>query len=126
MSRNVYNGVETDTATIASGASLSGAVSLGNLSLVGIIMPAAWTAADITFQVTPDGTNYYELNYTDGTAANAVAAVTIKTPTASLFIAIDPDQMRGVSHVKVRSGTSGSAVVQAADRDIQVVMRKVG
>ena len=41
------------SATIANGASLSGAVYVGNRRLIGIQMPAAWTAAVLTFQVSP-------------------------------------------------------------------------
>ncbi len=47
-------GLATFTATIPSGQSLSAEVDLGANSLVGIAMPAAWTAADLTFQVSSD------------------------------------------------------------------------
>src|SRR5262245_61135060 len=41
--------------TIPNGQSLSPAIDLARLTLVGILMPAAWTAAAITFQASPDG-----------------------------------------------------------------------
>lgn len=52
MSRNVYDGLVTRKVTIASGASLSGAVEpdqLGNL--IGVIVPSTWTT-------NTNGTNY--------------------------------------------------------------------
>ncbi|NTU77322.1 MAG: hypothetical protein HGA90_05865, partial [Alphaproteobacteria bacterium] len=43
------------TATIASGTSLSDAQNLGGLRLFGLVMPAAWTTANLTFQASFDG-----------------------------------------------------------------------
>ena len=48
-------GVFTQTATIGTGASLSQQIDLGAMTLVGIVMPASWTAAGLTFQVSADG-----------------------------------------------------------------------
>ena len=48
-------GITLNSALIAAGTALSGPVPLGALTLVGISMPAAWTAAPLTFQVSPDG-----------------------------------------------------------------------
>ena len=41
--------------TISNGQSLSPQANLGNKLLVGIQMPAVWTAAALTFQASPDG-----------------------------------------------------------------------
>jgi hypothetical protein len=95
----------TTTATITTGTSLSAAVALGNKQLVGIAMPAAWDTAALTFQVSVDGgTTFIEMQST--------SAVVSYTAAASQYIAVDPAIWRGVNTLKVRSGTSGSAVNQ--------------
>jgi hypothetical protein len=97
---------QTVQATIANGAALSGQVNIGNRLLVGLWMPATWTAASITFQVSPDGgTTWLELYSSAGVETTFTVA-------ASQFIAVDPETLRGINAVKVRSGTSGSPVNQ--------------
>lgn len=99
---------------IANGASLSGAIDTGNVGsskLIGIEMPAAWTAAALTFQVSTDGTNYFNL-HTDAAEATATAA-------AAIVIALRADLASVLSqfrYFKVRSGTAGVAVNQGAAR----------
>lgn len=104
------------TVTIANGASLSGAVDLGSTRLIGIVMPAAWTAANLTFQAAVDGVTYSNL-YDDLGNEYTVTAST------SRHILIAPDDYIGIQFLKVRSGTSGAAVVQAAARVITLVVR---
>lgn len=99
--------------TISNGTSLSPAVALGNKLLVGIAMPAGWDAADLTFQVSIDGSTWLELQTTS-------AAVDYKAA-ASQFISIDPNLWRGVNQIKVRSGTSGVPVNQTADRQLTLI-----
>ena len=94
------------TATIAAGASLSGAVGTGGLELAAIITPSGWDAADITFQAKYDGTEYY-----DAYISTADTEVTIQAA-ASRFITIPAGVLNGASSIKVRSGTTGSAVNQ--------------
>lgn len=114
------------TATIGAGAALSAAVNLGAKSLVGLVMPSAWTAADITFQASGDGgATFGELVLTDLAAADAVATVQIHSPATSQFIGIDPEKLRGVNVLKVRSGTSGAPVNQVAQADITLIVRGV-
>lgn len=113
-------GITLTPVTIVSGAALSGPAALGALTLVGISMPAAWTAADMTFQVSPDGgTTWQELF--DG----AGAALTIKGAAGQFVIPIaDPSYLwRGVNMIQVRSGTVAVPVNQAADRIINLVSR---
>jgi hypothetical protein len=105
MVRNSRN----KTAVIANGASLSGSVYLGSLTLLSIIMPAAWTAASLTFQVSNDGTNWNNLYDT----ANTEVAYTVAAGNA---LAVEPDKFAGWRFLKVRSGTTAAAVAQAAER----------
>lgn len=123
---STFTEIDYQTATIAAGAALSGAVNLGEKQLLGIYMPGAWTAADITLQSSPDGgTTFYELNATDGAAADAVAAFQVHAPAASQFVAIDPTKLRGVNCIKLRSGTAGSPVNQVAQAVLTLATRGV-
>lgn len=108
--------LEELTVTIANGASLSGAVSLAGLLLVGIVMPASWTAADLTFQASRDGSTYNNVYDEGGLEVTVDAAV-------SRHIVIDPARFAGCEYLKVRSGTSGVAVNQAAARSLVLIVR---
>jgi hypothetical protein len=99
----------TFSAAIANGASLSDAIDLGGRRLGAIVMPAAWTAAALTFQVSVDGTNYYNLYDQDGVEFS-LSADTSRT------IVIDPSYFALFRYIKIRSGTAGVPVNQGADR----------
>lgn len=106
------------TATIAGGASLSPKISIPvSWHLLGIAMPESWTVANLTFQVSHnDGITFYDF-YDDG--GNEVTV----TADESRFIALTPRIWAGVSHIKVRSGTSGTPVNQAATRSLILMGR---
>jgi hypothetical protein len=114
----------TATATIANGGSLSSSadlvsyVQLGGGSPVAIIMPAAWTAADITFQGSVDGGTTFNNIYTQGGTEYKITS-----PAASEYIIIPPDDLVGINAIKIRSGTSGVPVNQGAARNILVVIK---
>jgi len=107
--------------TIASGASLSGAVNLGDKVLCAIILSAAWTAAALSFQASEDNGVTWKDMFDDGGQE-----VTIPTAgaVAGQRISIDPAMFGGVDMIKVRSGLTAAAVNQAADRILTVVSRK--
>jgi hypothetical protein len=111
----ISEGLERLTATIANGESLSGAVDLGGRKLVGIVMPASWTAASLTFQASPDGVTYY--NVYDGATERAVVVG------ASYYSMLNIGDWVGCRWIKVRSGTAGSAVNQAAERALTLVIQ---
>jgi len=103
------------TATIASGASLSDAVAIQPThTLAGILMPAAWDAADLTFQGSFDGTNYGDLYSDDGSEVTIPAA-------AGRIIPVGSSDLRAMPYLKVRSGTSTTPVAQTAQRVITLV-----
>ncbi len=110
--------IDQQTVTIANGTSLSAEVALGEKTLVGIVMPAGWDAAALTFQATPDDTNFSELYTSAGSAVSFTVA-------AGQFIAVDPTIWRGVTGIKVRSGTSGSPVNQTSARALTLITRTV-
>lgn len=110
---------QTGSATIANATSLSAAVDLNGGILVAIQMPAAWTAAGLTFQGSYDGTTFYNV-YDD--AGNELTLTTA----AQRYLVFDGDvarNLRGIRHIKVRSGTSGAAVNQGAERVLRLVAR---
>lgn len=110
--------LRVETATIANGASLSGAVDLTGCVPVGIIMPGDWTAADLTFQGADplDDTTYYNVYDRYGVEVTVDAA-------EDRHITLDPAEWVSLRRLKVRSGTSGSAVNQGAERVIKIVCR---
>ncbi len=60
--------------TIVSGQAVSGDVDLASGTLVGIVMPEAWTAAGLTFQVSVDGSTWSELFDAAGNAISYTVA----------------------------------------------------
>lgn len=110
--------ITTKTVTIANGASLSDAADLGTGRLVGIIMPAAWSAAALTFQANADnGATFYDVydDATERTISQSGAA-------AARFLALPLSDWLGMRGVKVRSGTGASPVNQGAARTIILVV----
>lgn len=79
-------------------------------------MPSSWTAADLTFQVSTDnGTTYQNVYEEDGSEY-------VVTADASRFIAITG--LPRVDAIKVRSGTSGTAVAQGAARTLTLFVER--
>lgn len=109
----------TITATIANGESLSAAFFVGEKVLCGVQMPAAWTAADLTFQVSDDlGATWVDLHDDQGNE------VTITGPAAGERRSLDPPTFATAMLFKVRSGASAAPVNQAAARSIVFAARK--
>src|SRR5260221_12523835 len=84
--------------TIVNGKSLSPEVALGAKTLVGIVMPGAWTAAGLTFRATADGGGTFN-ELQDG----AGAALTF-TVTAGILVQVEPAKWRGADDIKRWSG----------------------
>lgn len=83
--------------------------------VTGILMPAAWTAASLTFQVSIDSANFFDLydNYGAELVIPAAASRVITVP-ATLFL--------GFRYIKVRSGPTASPINQGADRTITLIV----
>jgi hypothetical protein len=99
---------------IANGQSLSGGVDLGGDALVEIVMPSAWTAADLTFQTSDDEVTFQNMYSGGGEVQVSVDA--------SQNVRLDPSDFIGINFLKVRSGTSGTPVNQGAERTIKLVL----
>lgn len=108
-----------EDATIANGASLSGAVYLGGYAITALVIPAEWDTATVaTFACSVDGTTYYNMYYdVSGTLTEySVAAA------ASRYIALDGAKFMGVQYIKVRAGTAAAASNQTGATVVTLVV----
>lgn len=103
---------------IPNGAALSGVVSVNGLEVVGVAMPAVWTAAGITFAgLLPDGT-YGKIQNDGGTE------ILVTAPAAGTYVAFTNGGgflVKGLGQIKIRSGTNAAPVNQGADRTLWLI-----
>ncbi len=104
---------------IASGTSLSAAVPLDGGMPAALSIPAGWTAAALTFQASIDGGLTFFDFYDKAGVEYAVSA------TANRAFILPLNDLAGLTHIKLRSGTTATPVVQAADRVITLGLRMV-
>lgn len=106
------------------GQALSNPINLRGKKLIGLIMPEAWTAAEITFALSVDGQNWRNVFNMSG------AEVSI-APAASQYIVTDYsfpgswDETGGPVPdswwMRLRSGSSATPVVQTQETSILLV-----
>lgn len=118
LSKMTKSILESIAISIASGTSLSGAINLGGLRVFSIAVPSPWTTANLTFQASYDGGTTWSDVYKDGSEY-------VYTATAGKDNDVDLQRFSSIPMLKVRSGTSGTPVNQAADRTITLVLRAV-
>ena len=109
----------TKTFTIANAASLSDEVDLEDYRLAAIQMSTGWTAANLTFQGATAKAGTFQDVYDDsGTEVSVVAA-------ASRCIAVDVEAgaLAALRYLIVRSGTTGTPVVQGAERTLTLILK---
>lgn len=107
------------TAVIANGASLSAEVDLEGYKIVAVQMPAGWDAAALTFQASATSGGTFGNVYDDsGTEVSATVA-------ASRVVGMDyiAGALAALRFIKLRSGTSGSAVNQTAERTLTLILK---
>ncbi len=107
--------------TIAAGSSLSSSARVDEGTVVAIVMPSAWDAANITFQASQDGTNWLNVHNEAGDEVTATAA-------AGRYIVLMADAadqvvLSSMRYLRLRSGTSALPVNQTAERVITLVIR---
>ena len=95
------------------------AIDLGTGRLVGIQMPAAWTAADLTFQAGFEAATLVDLF--DGTSDTTERKIEAGL---GRFIALNPNDWAGVQFLKIRSGTVALPVNQTAARTIKLIVQR--
>ena len=106
------------TATISSGQSLSASIDLKDQPIVAIQMPASWTAANLTFQGSNDGTTFVDVFNSYGDEFGVTAS-------ANRYIVLSPFEFQWARYIKIRSGTTGTPVNQGADRTLVIITRRV-
>jgi hypothetical protein len=105
--------------TIANGAALSGPLDLAGHVLIAIAMPAAWTAAVLTFQSSIDGgTTWSDVVDDTGTEVSVAAAASRTIVNGGQLEKLAP-----LGRIRIRSGTTGVPVNQAADRSLAVITK---
>lgn len=110
--------------TIANGTSLSPEFSLRGFRIVGIKFPAAWTAADLTFQAseipTAEGGVYGNVFATDD--AGTGAEVVVDAAASQVTVPDTTNSWPADCMVKIRSGTAGTPVNQGAARIVTLLL----
>ena len=104
----------TITATITSGESISDDIDLGTGVVSMIVYPTDWTTATSTFQISYDGTNWADL-YDDAGVEIEIGAE------AAVAIRLNLSDWLGIKYLRIRSGTSATAVAQGDDRSIMII-----
>ena len=111
----VLKRIEYMDVTIASAASITAEIDLSGRVLTGVLMPAAWTTANLTFQATDvSGGTYGDLYY-DATEKSLTVA-------AGLHVSFDPSAPIFANFIKIRSGTSATPVAQASTRTLKLAL----
>lgn len=114
----ILNG-KTKTATIASGAALSGEIDLEGYLQGAIITPSTWTAAAITFvAASVSGGTFVPVRDSYG---NEVSIPTVATGAANSYAV--PAEVMTHNVMKIQSGVTGATVNQAAARTLSVVLK---
>jgi hypothetical protein len=88
----------------------------------GIVIPANWITASLSFQASPDGGATWGELLTSAGAAYAIGSV---TGGAQERIAVDPTALLGVRSLKVRSGTPASPTNQVNTVNVILLTRQI-
>ena len=103
---------------ISAGTALSETITTRSQSLVGIIVPAGWTTANITVLFSTDGVNFYPVYDWSGSEYVITAA-------AGNYIALDPWELVGAYAIQLRSGTKAAPVNQTSTSVLTVLVREL-
>ena len=102
---------------IEAGESLSAGLDCTAGNIVRLTMPAAWSGANLSFQISSDGNGYNDLVTMDG--KEIVIPV---VPGSAVVVAPLSDFLKAVAFLKLRSGTRSWPVPQAARREFAVAV----
>ena len=106
------------SATIASGQSLSNAVFFDQSAVVGLYIPTGTSITAATFQLSADGSTFYNVVEDDGTEYQAIVA-------AGQYVPLTLNNFLGGRYMKVRAGTTSSPSSQSTATIFQVAMKEV-
>jgi hypothetical protein len=94
------------TVVINAGGSLSASVNIGNNALALIAAPSNFAKANLTFQVSADGTQFFDLLEADGSEAVRAIDPGCAIPMVTTSAAI--------TYLKIRSGPRDGPIIQPA------------
>jgi hypothetical protein len=80
-------------------------------------MAANWTPANLTFQISTDGTFYNDLFRPDGEEV-----MMNMEPGAAVVVGHLGEYLKAIAHLKIRSGSRDHPVVQKEKRDFAVTI----
>ena len=103
------------TCTIAAGEALSSSVDLTSGMLAMLFAPPSWNGANVSFQVSPDGSHWADLVDDNG------AEVT-RTMLPGTAVPIDPELSEPALYVRIRSGHRNAPVEQPTDQTFTLVL----
>lgn len=103
----------------------SGTLSVGSV-IVGLMLPATWTAAAVSLLVSHDGGTTYGIPVDPATGAYFVTGTLTVSNSNPIYVPLDPVMMAGVTNLKVKSGTEASGTAQtSSDKTITIATRPV-
>ena len=113
------NQVTVEDAVIPITTSTSNTIDTTNRQVVGLQMPAAWTAASLSFDGSHDGTTFVPIHH----GAGAYVVTAAQGAAASLGVSLAKEAFAAWPYVRIRSGVIGAYVDQDAARTIKVFTR---
>ena len=113
------NQITVEDAVILDTESTSGTIDTTNRQIVGLQMPAAWTAASLTFDGSHDGTTFVPIYH--GSGAYTITAAMGAAEDSGVSLA--KEAFAPWPYVRIRSGVIGTYVAQGDDRTIKVLTR---
>jgi len=98
---------ELVTMTIAASAAVSNGFGLDGRKPVGIFKPATWTAADISFEVSTDGSTWVKVI----DSAGALLKITgVSATVAEYYVVTEASDLIAAPHIRVVSTNTASEV----------------
>lgn len=124
MARGVQGIPGTATATIPNGQAVSGSIFLGGSRIGGIHLPAAWTAADLTFEARV-GSGVWAQVWDDANSEVLIAAATIAARLGDVIVPTLAlgQELEGLNEIRLVSGNTAANVNQAADRAFYLILK---
>jgi len=112
------------TATIASAAAVSDEIDLGGATMLSLVWPSAWTAADLTFLVSDVSGGTFTALYDDGGTEVKIASASLPTAEArTITNASILTKVGQARFIKLRSGVAATPVNQGAERSIKIICK---
>ena len=115
----------------AAGANLSDSVDCSGNPILRIITPSGWTAAPLTFQLSPDNVTWNDMMHLAFTpsfigakdaAGYLPLEVTVPMIIPNAIYAMPPNTGAGIGLIRFRSGSSRWPIVQQLDRTFRIVL----